>query len=207
MPFRLARRAALLALAGLAPALVLAFAATALRAQSQPGPAGSEPAPASRLSAHAFSFDAIHGGRIDLGAFAGRPVLVVNTASRCGFVGQLAGLQDLHERYGPRGLVVLGVPSNDFRQELADDAAIAAFCEGTFGVTFPLAARTRVVGADAHPFYAWAASARPGEAPRWNFHKYLVAPDGSIAATFATPTSPTDPRILVAIERALREGA
>ncbi|MGP9819116.1 glutathione peroxidase [Salinarimonas sp. NSM] len=194
--------ACVLALAALAPALLLALAATTPAAH-----AADERAPVSRPTAHAFSFDAIDGGRIDLAAFAGRPILVVNTASRCGFVDQLAGLQALHERYGPRGLVVIGVPSNDFRQELADDDAIAAFCQGTYGVAFPLAARTRVVGEAAHPFYAWAARERPGEAPRWNFHKYLVGPDGTLTAAFFTPTAPTDPRILAAIERALREGA
>ncbi|WP_029029771.1 glutathione peroxidase [Salinarimonas rosea] len=186
--------------------LVPTPAATTLAARAADGEP-REAAPVSRPTAHVFSFDAIDGGRIDLADFRGRPILVVNTASRCGFVNQLAGLQTLHERYGPRGLVVLGVPSNDFRQELADEAAIAAFCEGTYGVTFPLAARTRVVGEAAHPFYAWAARERPGEAPRWNFHKYLVGRDGTIAATFFTPTEPTDPRIRAAIERALREGA
>ncbi|WP_372422678.1 glutathione peroxidase [Salinarimonas chemoclinalis] len=206
MPKRSLRSIALASAVALAPALLLAFAATTHAARAADGQAG-DAALASRPTAHAFSFDAIDGGRIDLAAFAGRPILVVNTASRCGFVNQLAGLQTLHERYGPRGLVVIGVPSNDFRQELADDAAIAAFCQGTWGVAFPLAARTHVVGAAAHPFYAWAARERPGEAPRWNYHKYLVAPDGTLAAAFFTPTAPTDPRILAAIERALRSGA
>lgn len=206
MPIRLARCAARLAglLAGfavLAPTLAVPAVLLASAARSEPAPTMSRP------TAHAFSFDAIDGGRIDLAAFAGRPILVVNTASRCGFTSQLAGLQALHERYGPRGLVVLGVPSNDFRQELANDAAIAAFCQGAYGVTFPLAASARVVGPQAHPFYAWAARERPGEGPRWNFHKYLVGSDGRIAATFATTTEPTDPRVTAMIEIALGGGS
>lgn len=204
MPIRLVRSAARLA------GLVAGFAAlgptVAVAAILLAGTAHAEPA-MSRPSAHAFSFDAIDDGRIDLAGFAGRPILVVNTASRCGFTSQLAGLQTLHERYGPRGLVVVGVPSNDFRQELADDAAIAAFCQGAYGVTFPLAASTHVVGPQAHPFFAWAARERPGEGPRWNFHKYLVGPDGRIAATFATTTEPTDPRVTAMIELVLGGGS
>ncbi|WP_349367459.1 glutathione peroxidase [Salinarimonas sp.] len=199
MPIRLAVLAA--GLLALAPAAVLAAAGVAASSAR-----AEEPAPMSRPTAHAFSFDGIEGGRIDLAAHAGRPVLVVNTASRCGFTSQLGGLQTLHERYGPRGLVVIGVPSNDFRQELSDNADIAAFCEGAYGVTFPLAAKSHVIGADAHPFYAWAARERPGQGPRWNFHKYLVGPDGRLAAAFGTTTAPTDPRVIMAIERALAAG-
>ena len=212
MPFplscRAARRAASLGglIAGFAilvPTVAVAAAILATGAAAQP----ASDAAMSRPSAHAFSFDGIEGGRIDLAGFAGRPILVVNTASRCGFTNQLAGLQTLHERYSPRGLVVIGVPSNDFRQELADDAAIAAFCEGAYGVTFPLAASTHVLGPNAHPFYAWAARERPGEGPRWNFHKYLVGADGRIAATFSTTTEPTDPRVTAMIELALGGGS
>lgn len=186
----------------LLPAAMLAsvaLAATALRAQASDA--------VSTPTAHAFSFAGIEGGRIDLADFAGRPILVVNTASRCGFTGQLAGLQTLHERFGSHGLVVIGVPSNDFRQELEDNAAVAAFCQGRFGVTFPMAEISSVRGAGAHPFYRWAARERPGEAPRWNFHKYLIGPDGRISATFATTTEPTDPRILAAIERLVGQGS
>jgi glutathione peroxidase len=202
VPIRLAALAA--GLFALAPAALLAAAFAAGVAASSAR--AEEPAPMSRPTAHAFSFEGIEGGRIDLASFAGRPILVVNTASRCGFTSQLGGLQTLHERYGPRGLVVIGVPSNDFRQELADNSEIAAFCEGAFGVTFPLAAKSHVIGPDAHPFYAWAARERPGEGPRWNFHKYLVGPDGRLAAVFGTTTEPADPRMILAIERALAAG-
>lgn len=155
-------------------------------------------------TAHAFRFEGIEGGTIDLSSFRGRPILVVNTASRCGFTRQYAGLQQLWTRYRARGLTVIGVPANDFAgQEPGSNAEILGFCSSTFGVTFPLAAKTSVIGADAHPFYRWAAAERPGETPRWNFHKYLIGRDGRIAAVFPTSVEPTDPRILTAIERAL----
>jgi glutathione peroxidase len=168
---------------------------------------GSAQARMSRISAHSFSFDGIDGGRIHLEAFRGRPVLVVNTASRCGFTHQYEGLQRLHERFSDAGLVVIGVPSNDFRQELSSNQDVAAFCQSRFGVTFPLTAITPVTGADAHPFYRWAQRERPGEGPRWNFHKYLIAPDGSLDAVFGTPTSPEDPRVIAAIEALLPGGS
>lgn len=186
---------------------ILSAAAGLVLAGLSAAPASASEPVMSRQTAYAFSFPGIEGGTIDLAAFAGRPILVVNTASRCGFTSQLAGLQTLHERYGPRGLVVIGVPSDDFRQELADNADIAAFCQGAYGVTFPLAAKSRVTGAGAHPFYAWLVRERPGQGPRWNFHKVLIGRDGRIAGTFSTPTEPTDPRMLAAIEIALAGGA
>lgn len=164
-------------------------------------------ASAAEASAHAFSFEGIEGGTINLGEFRGRLLLVVNTASRCGFTGQYAGLQTLWTRYGARGLTVIGVPANDFAgQEPGSNEDILGFCSSRFGVTFPLAAKTSVIGADAHPFYRWAAGERPRETPRWNFHKYLIGRDGRIAAVFPTSVEPTDPRVLTAIERALIAG-
>ena len=149
-----------------------------------------------------FNFEGIDGRPLRLAEFRGRPIFVVNTASRCGFTGQYAGLVRLWRDYGGRGLVVLGVPSNDFGgQEPDSEAAIRRFCAETFGVEFPLAAKTSVRGALAHPFYRWAAQ-ELGEsaAPRWNFHKYLVAPDGRLAAWFPSKTSPTADAVIVAIE-------
>ncbi len=166
-------------------------------------PASSGPG-MSRRNAHSFSFEMINGGRLDLRRFRGRPILVVNTASRCGFTAQYEGLQNLHARYRDAGLVVIGVPSNDFRQELASNADVAAFCEARFGIDFPLTAISQVTGAEAHPFYRWAREVRPGETPRWNFHKYLIAPDGDIAAVFATTTVPEHPHVITAIEALLR---
>lgn len=148
-----------------------------------------------------FSFDSIEGGTLPLAAWRGRPLLVVNTASFCGFTGQYAGLQALHERYEARGLVVLGVPSNDFRQEREDNAAIKQFCEVEFGVEFPLATLSRVTGREAHPFYRWAAAA--SSPPRWNFHKYLVDRTGRIAGSWGSRTTPDSPELIGAIETAL----
>jgi glutathione peroxidase len=160
------------------------------------------------VTAHAFRFDGIEGGSIDLAQHRGKLLLVVNTASRCGFTGQYAGLQALWTRYRARGLTVVGVPANDFAgQEPGSNEEILGFCSSRFGVTFPLAAKSVVLGEGAHPFYRWAAQQRPSETPRWNFHKYLIGRDGRIAAVFPTSVEPTDPRIITAIERALVGGS
>jgi len=165
------------------------------------------PAAAAGLSgtAHDFSFTAIEGGALPLAQYKGKVVLVVNTASRCGFTPQYEGLQDVWERYRERGLVVLGVPSNDFGgQEPGNEAEIKQFCEVNFNVDFPLTAKEQVVGDDAHPFYRWAAR-QLGDAaqPRWNFHKYLIGPDGALADWFSTVTAPTSPKVTEAIEAQL----
>ena len=102
-----------------------------------------------------FEFESIDGGKIDLSEFQGKPVLIVNTASRCGFTGQLEDMQKLHETYGPKGLVVLAVPSNDFRQELKSGDDVKEFCEVTYGLTLPMTDITSVKGDKAHPFYKW----------------------------------------------------
>lgn len=168
-------------------------------------PAAAQAPAISRPTAFAFSFATLDGGTIRLVEHAGKPILVVNTASLCGYTPQYAGLQELWTRYRDRGLVVLGVPSNDFGgQEPGGAAEIDKTAHGRYGVSFPLAAKVEVKGPTAHPFYRWAALERPGHAPRWNFHKYLVGRDGHIAATFSTQTEPTDPRVLAAIERELR---
>jgi glutathione peroxidase len=132
-------------------------------------------------------------------------VLIVNTASECGYTPQYAALQQLWQRYRDRGLVVLGVPANDFgAQEPGDEPAIASFCQTNYGVDFPLTAKQTVIGGAAHPFYRWVA-AEFGEAaaPKWNFHKYLVAPDGSLAGLWPSAVEPLDPEIVAAIESAL----
>jgi glutathione peroxidase len=157
------------------------------------------------MSAHGFSFPAIGGGTLDLAAFAGKAVLIVNTASECGYTPQYAGLQELWRRYRDRGLMVLGVPSNDFgAQEPGDESAVETFCRTNYGVDFPLTAKQPVIGGAAHPFYRWVAT-EFGEAamPKWNFHKYLVAPDGSLAALWPSTVEPLDPGITEAIEAAL----
>jgi glutathione peroxidase len=135
----------------------------------------------------------------DLCQFAGRVLLVVNTASRCGYTPQYEALEQLHARYAPRGLAVLGFPSNDFNQELQDNKAIAEFCFNTYGVKFPMFAKTTVVGAGAHPFYA-ALRQASGEAPRWNFHKFLIDRSGRVVATFPSAVDPLDARVTGRIE-------
>ncbi|MDW8397567.1 MAG: glutathione peroxidase [Acetobacteraceae bacterium] len=158
-------------------------------------------AAAAQTDAFGFRFRAIEGGELPLSQFRGRPMLVVNTASFCGYTPQYAGLQRLHERYGPRGLVVLGVPSQEFRQESGDEATISQFCDAEFGITFPMTGLERLRGRDAHPFYLWlAAQAGP---VGWNFHKYLVWPDGLRVQAFATGVQPEAPALLRAIEAAL----
>jgi glutathione peroxidase len=169
-------------------------------------------APAGAVSAdtaQAFTFEAIDGTPLPLSAFGGRVLLVVNTASFCGYTAQYEGLQALHARYEARGLTVIGVPSNDFgAQEPKAEAEIAGFCQGAFGVTFPLTAKQQVTGAGAHPFYGWARRALGEKAvPRWNFHKYLVGADGRLVAAFSTQTKPLDPRLVDAIEQELAKVA
>lgn len=156
-------------------------------------------------NAHAFSFTAIDGKALPLGKFKGKAVLVVNTASECGYTPQYRDLEALWQRYRDRGLVVLGVPCNDFgAQEPGAEKEIATFCETNYGVDFPLTTKVHVTGKETHPFYKWAAKAA-GEAasPRWNFHKYLVGPDGELAAWFPTKTSPSAKDVTAAIEDAL----
>ena len=155
--------------------------------------------------AHAFGFTAIDGTPLPLSGYAGKAVLVVNTASRCGFTGQYRALQALWSDYRDRGLVVLGVPSNDFGgQEPGSEAEIQALCDEDYGVDFPLTAKTRVRGPEAHPFYRWArAEAGSLAAPKWNFHKYLIAPDGHLATWFYSWTAPNARRLRRAVEAVL----
>jgi glutathione peroxidase len=156
-------------------------------------------------SAHDFAFSTIDGAPLPMANFRGKPVLLVNTASFCGFTPQYADLEKLQERYAARGLVVLGVPSNDFgAQEPGTAEEIKAFCSTNFRVSFPLAAKEHVVGGEAHPLYRWI-EAELGEAgvPRWNFHKYLIAPDGSLAGAWPSAVKPEAPEIVEEIERLL----
>jgi len=161
--------------------------------------------PADTGTAHDFAFTAVDGSPLPLSDFAGRAVLVVNTASRCGFTGQYEGLQRLWQRYRDRGLTVLGVPSNDFAgQEPGSEAEIRAFCTTGFGVDFPLTAKVHVRGPEAHPFYRWAGDRFGVRArPRWNFHKYLIGPDGRPVTWFSSMTGPTAGRLVRAVEAAL----
>lgn len=146
-----------------------------------------------------FSFPSIDGGTIDLDAFRGRPVLVVNTASLCGFASQFDDLQKLHDDYADRGLVVLAVPSDDFRQELGSAAEVKEFCAVNFDLTLPMTDITPVLGGEAHPFYRWLAETE-GFVPRWNFNKVLLDGEGEVVATWGSVMRPTAPPVLRKIE-------
>jgi glutathione peroxidase len=167
-------------------------------------PAAAQAPAMSRMTAYGFSFTGLDGSAIRLADYAGKPILVVNTASMCGYTPQYAGLQQLWTRFHDRGLMMVGVPSNDFGgQEPGTPADIMETAGHGYGVTFPLTEKVEVRGHSPHPFYKWAATERPLETPRWNFHKYLIGRDGRIAAIFATAVEPTDPQVIAAIEREL----
>ncbi|MFZ1339141.1 MAG: glutathione peroxidase [Paracoccaceae bacterium] len=149
-----------------------------------------------------FSFTSIDGGEIDLDDWAGKPVLVVNTASLCGYAGQFDDLQSLHEAYGPKGLLVLAVPSDDFSQELGSEAEVKEYCATNFDLTLPMATITHVRGAGAHPFYAWM-KGEYGFEPGWNFNKVLLGPDGVPVATWGAAPKPLGRAIKGVIEAML----
>ena len=138
--------------------------------------------------------------------YAGKVVLVVNTASYCGFTGQYKGLEALYSRYKDQGLVVLGFPSNDFAQEKASNKEIADFCENTFGVKFPMFAKSSVKGPEASPLYRQLAQLS-GTAPRWNFHKYLLGRDGQLVDSYSSLTGPDNKNLVRAIEQQLAVAA
>lgn len=134
--------------------------------------------------------------------YAGRVLLVVNTASYCGFTPQYKGLEEMHGRYQGRGLAVLGFPSNDFAQEKASNKEIAEFCENTFGVKFPMFAASSVRGDKANPLFRQLAT-QTGTAPKWNFYKYLIGRDGKVIASWGSTTRPDDKEVVLAVEKAL----
>lgn len=155
-------------------------------------------------TAHDFSFRKIDGGELPLSSYKGKLLLVVNTASKCGFTKQYDGLQDLYEKYKDKGLVVLGVPSNDFLgQEPGSNAEIKKFCETSFGITFPMTEKVVVKGGEAHPFYLWASAQEKGGTPGWNFHKFLISQEGHLVESFGSKTEPDDAELIKAIEQNL----
>ncbi|RIA00263.1 glutathione peroxidase [Cereibacter sphaeroides] len=171
------------------PHLALAFACLA--------------APALAAGPPPVTFDSIDGGQIRLDELrTAGPVLVVNTASLCGFTPQYDDLQALWDRYRDAGLTVLAVPSNDFKQELDDAGAVRDFCATNFDLTLPMTTITPVTGAEAHPFYRWLAQEH-GVEPRWNFHKVLIDRDGDLVASWSSPVRPTDREIVGRIEALL----
>lgn len=164
-----------------------------------------QPAISAPMNAHEFTFENLDGGALPLSQYAGRPILLVNTASLCGFTRQYAALQEVWMRFRDRGLVVLGVPSDDFGgQEYDTSEQIKSFCEVNYGIDFPMTEAVGIRGDDAHPYYQWVAQQGMMKLPRWNFHKHLIDGDGNLVDWFASTTPPNSPKVIWAIEDLLR---
>lgn len=190
------------AAAGWALAALISPAAWAQPAPQKAQPVGDEAAAACPATLQ-HTFPRLQDEKPQsLCQYAGKVVLVVNTASFCGFTGQYKGLEELYARYKDKGLVVLGFPSNDFAQESGSNQQIAEFCENTFGVKFPMFAKSSVKGADASPLFRQLAQLS-GTAPRWNFHKYLLARDGKLIDQYSSLTAPDSKGLVRAIEQQL----
>lgn len=169
--------------------------------------AQTAPPSMSKINAHSFALTGIDGAPMPMAQFAGKIVLLVNTASKCSFTDQYGPLQALHERFGKDGLVIIGVPSNEFgNQEPGTEDDIVKFVSGEYSVSFPMAAKTRIKGGNAHPLYQWLANeAGPAGRPRWNFHKYLIDADGKMIDWYSSMTAPNSRKLTNAIERALQQ--
>ena len=152
-----------------------------------------------------FSFVGIDGNVINLATYKEKVVLVVNVASRCGFTNQYKGLQTLWNQFKDQGLIVIGVPSNNFRQEPGSNKDIKDFCETTFGINFPITEKTDVVGNNAHSFFVWAKkNYGSGAIPKWNFHKIIIGRNGKVVDTYASITNPSSKKFISAIEKAIK---
>jgi glutathione peroxidase len=157
-----------------------------------------------QLASH-FSFDSLNGNTIQLSNYKDKVILVVNVASRCGFTNQYKDLQELWSKYKDKGLVVIGVPSNNFRQEPGTNKEIKDFCETTFGIDFPITKKLSVTGKDAHPFFLWAKKNHGSSAvPKWNFHKIIIGKNGKVLETYASITKPSSKRFISTIEKEIK---
>ena len=153
-------------------------------------------------TAYDYEFSSIDGNLIKLSHFKGKVVVVVNVASRCGYTPQYEDLQTLWSEYKSKNLVVLGIPTNNFRQEPGSNKEIKDFCETNFGITFPMTEKTNVIGTNSHPFYKWARKDYGiGAIPKWNFHKIIIGKDGKVATTFSSITSPSSKKFINIIEK------
>ncbi len=171
---------------------------------------GAKAAAADTRTAYDFAFTTLIGEEpMPIAAYRGKVVMVVNTASKCGFTKQYEPLEAVYQKYQARGLVIIGVPSDDFGgQEPGSAEEIAEFCKLNYGVTFPMTSKQVVSGEGAHPFYAWAKDTLGfGTAPKWNFHKYLVDRNGMLIDHFNSTTRPDAPSVTTAIEKALGAAA
>ena len=152
-----------------------------------------------------FEFNGIDGNKIKLDDFKNKVLVVVNVASRCGYTPQYEGLQMLWSNYKNKNLVVIGVPTNNFKQEPGNNKEIKDFCETNFGINFPMAEKTNVIGKDAHPFYKWEKKNHGiGAIPKWNFHKIVIGKNGKVVYTFASFTKPTSDKFLNLIEKEIK---
>ncbi len=151
-----------------------------------------------------FSFKSIDGGILDLRNYEGKAVLLTNTASRCGFTNQYAGLEQLHQAYKDKGLVVIAIPSNDFNQELSNNSKVKEFCNVSFGLTLPMTEVTSIRGNQAHPFYRWL-KREYNFKPKWNFYKVLLDKKGSFHASFNSFTKPNSPSLLKVVDEVLKQ--
>ncbi|MBD1150690.1 glutathione peroxidase [Pelagibacterales bacterium SAG-MED29] len=152
-----------------------------------------------------FEFNGIDGNKIELSDFKNKVLIVVNVASRCGYTPQYEGLQMLWSNYKNKNLVVIGVPTNNFKQEPGNNKEIKDFCETNFGINFPITEKTNVIGKDAHPFYKWAKKNHGiGAIPKWNFHKIVIGKNGKVVDTFASFTKPTSDKFLNLVEKEIK---
>lgn len=153
-------------------------------------------------TAYDFSFNGIDGGKLNLSDYKGKTLVITNVASRCGFTNQYEGLQIIWDEYKEKNVVVIGVSSNDFNQELNSKEEVKKFCEVNFGINFPMTDITKVKGKDAHPFYQWVTQTH-GSKPKWNFYKILINKDGQVEDTFSSFTKPDSKKFRGAIEKIL----
>lgn len=190
---------------GGAAAIVLGVGAAIAATAFKPEPTPALPH-AQHMTAWQFKLTAIDGEPMPMSKYKGKVVLLVNSASKCGYTPQYDGLQKIHLDYQKQGFTVLAVPSGDFLgQEFENNKDISTFCQTKFGIKFPMAEKNHVIGAQAIPLYKWAAGVLGADnTPKWNFHKYLIGRDGRLIAAFGTKTDPTDPSVRAAIEAALK---
>ena len=155
--------------------------------------------------AHDFQFKGIDGGIIKLSEYKDKVIVVVNVASRCGFTNQYDDLQKLWENYKEKNLIVIGVPTNDFKQEPASNSDIKDFCESNFNIDFPMTEKINVIGTNSHPFFKWAKeNYGMGAIPKWNFHKIIIGKDGKVIETFASITKPSSKKFVSFIEKQIK---
>ena len=155
--------------------------------------------------AYEFQFKSIDGGLIKLSEFKDKVIVVVNVASRCGFTKQYDDLQTLWDNYKEKNLIVIGVPTNDFKQEPGSNSDIKKFCEANFNINFLLTEKINVIGDNSHPFYKWARdNYGKGAIPKWNFHKIIINKDGKVVDTFASITNPSSKKFVKFIESQIK---